>query len=85
MILARINQGMYDLVNSMDEYSELHGQLNNFQSADSTSRRNGGAMSCRSHVFKPTVTSSKQVAAHPAGNAGKDTIRLTQFQAVFKY
>jgi len=85
MILARINQGVYGLVNSMDEYSVLRGQLNNFQSADSTSRRNGGAMSCRSHVFKPKVMFSKQVAPHPAGNASKDTTRLTQFQiyAVF--
>jgi len=34
--------------------------------ADSTTQRNRGVMSCRSHVFKPKVTSSKQVAAHPA-------------------
>ena len=78
---------MYGLVNSVDEYSDLHGQINNFQSADSTSRQNGGALSCCSHVFKPKETSSKQVAAHPAGNAGTDTTQLTQFQivAIFKY
>lgn len=76
MILARINQGVYGLVNSMDEYSDLHDQLTNFQSGDSTSRRNRGALSCRNHVFKPKVTPSQQVAARPAGNAGKDTTGL---------
>jgi hypothetical protein len=31
---------VYGLVSGVDEYSNLHGQLNNFQSADSTSRQN---------------------------------------------
>jgi hypothetical protein len=76
MIFARINHGVCGLVNRVDEYSNLHEQLNNYQSADSTKRRNHVAVTCLSLKGR----SSKQVAEHPAGNAGTDTTRLTQFQ-----
>jgi hypothetical protein len=82
MILASIYEGVSDLVNSVDEYSDIHVQFNDFQSAD-TSRQNGGVLSCRSHMFNliRRGTCSKQVADQPAGNTGTDTPRLTQFQA----
>jgi hypothetical protein len=46
------------------------------QQVDGTEERCYVAVTC----LKPKAMFSKQVAAHPAGNAGKDTTRLTQSQ-----